>query len=81
MSSRLRMAVTGVAADVAGRSIDVIDLESAGGLILVRALAGRAILCSAPAMRHRMIAKVVCAQDDCISAAMASRAARMRLFR
>lgn len=80
MSSDLRMAVTGIAADVAGRSIDLIDLEAVEGLILAQALGGKEILCNSPAMRQRMIAKVQRAQDDRISAAIASRAARTRLF-
>jgi predicted nucleotidyltransferase len=80
MNSDLRMAVTGIAADVAGRSIDLIDLESVDGLILARALGGKEILCDASAIRARMIAKVQRAQDDRISATIASRAARARLF-
>jgi predicted nucleotidyltransferase len=81
MSSDLRMAIIGIAADAAGRSVDLVDLESAQGLILARALGGREILCDAQATRQRMIAKVQRGQDDRISAERASRAARARLFR
>jgi hypothetical protein len=80
MSSDLRMAVLGIVADVSGRSVDLIDLESAGGLIRARALGGAEILCDKPATRQRMIAKVRRAEDDRLSAAIAARAARSGLF-
>ena len=80
MSSDLRMAVIGIIADVSGRSVDLIDLESAGGLILAQALGGKEILCVSVAVRQRMIAKVQRSEDDQRSAAMASRAARAGLF-
>ena len=57
MSADLRMAITGIVADAAGRSVDLIDLETAGGLILARALGGREILCDSVATRQRMIAQ------------------------
>ena len=80
MSSDLRMAVIGIVADVSGRSVDLIDLESAGGLILAQALGGTEILCDSEAVRQRMIAKVQRSEDDRRSAAMAARAARAGLF-
>lgn len=80
MSSDLHMAVIGIAAAASGRSADVIDLETAGGLILARALGGREIYCDAVATRQRMIAKVQRAEDERLSAAIAVRAARDRLF-
>jgi len=80
MSSDLRMAVIGIVADVCGRSVDLIDLESAGGLILARALGGTEILCDSVATRQRMISKVQRSQDDRLSAAMAARTARAGLF-
>ncbi len=80
MSADLRMAVIGIVADVSGRSVDLIDLESAGGLIRVRALGGTEILCDSVATRQRMIAKVQRSEDDRLSAAVAARAARARLF-
>jgi len=80
MSSDLRMAVIGIVADVSGRSVDLIDLESAGGLILARALGGTAILCESAATRQRMISKVQRSEDDRLSAAVAARAARAELF-
>jgi len=80
MSSDLRLAVLGIVADASGRSVDLIDLESADGLILSRALGGTEILCDRPATRQRMIAKVQRAEDDRISAAIAARAARAGLF-
>lgn len=80
MSSDLRMAVIGIIADVSGRSVDVIDLESAGGLILAQALGGTEILCDSVAVRQRIIGKVQRSEDDRRSAAMASRALRAGLF-
>ena len=80
MSSDLRMAVLGIVADVSGRSVDLIDLESADALIRARALGGTEILCDSPATRQRMIAKVQRAEDDRLSAALAARAARAGLF-
>jgi predicted nucleotidyltransferase len=80
MSSDLRMAVIGIAAAVSGRSADVIDLEAAGGLVLARALGGREIHCDDVATRQRMIAKVRRSEDERLSAALAVRAARARLF-
>jgi len=80
MSSDLRMAVTGIVADAAGRSVDLVDLETAGGLILARALGGREILCDRVATRQRMIDRVRRSEDDRRSAAMAARAARAGLF-
>ncbi len=80
MSSDLRMAVIGIVADVAGRSVDLVDLDSAGGLILARALGGAEILCERVAARQRMITRVQRSEDDRISAAIAARAARAGLF-
>ena len=80
MSSDLRLAVTGIVADAAGRSVDLVDLEAAGGLILARALGGREILCDSVATRQRMIARLRRSEDDRRSAAMAARAARAGLF-
>jgi len=80
MSSDLRMALTGIVADAAGRSVDLVDLEAAGGLILARALGGREILCDSVATRQRMIARLRRSEDDRRSAALAARAARAGLF-
>jgi predicted nucleotidyltransferase len=80
MSADLRMAVTGIVADAAGRSVDLVDLETAGGLILARALGGREILCDGVPTRQRMIARVRRSEDDRRSAALAARAARAGLF-
>ena len=80
MGSELRMAVVGIVADVSGRSVDLIDLESADGLIRQRALGGTEILCDSVAIRQRMIAKVQRSEDDRLSAAMAARGARAALF-
>ena len=80
MSPDLRMAVLGIVADASGRGVDLIDLESAGGLIRARALGGTEILCDSAATRRRMISKVQRSEDDRLSAAMAARASRAGLF-
>jgi len=80
MSSDLRMAVLGIVAEASGRSVDLIDLESAEGLIRERALGGTEILCDSVATRQRMIAKVQRSEDDRLSAVLAARAARAGLF-
>lgn len=80
MSSDLRAAVIGIVADVAGRSVDLIDLESAEGLVLSRSLGGTEILCDEAATRQRLITRVLRAEDDRRSLAGASRALRAGLF-
>lgn len=80
MSPDLRMALIGIVAAVSGRSVDLIDLEASGGLILARALGGSEIYCADVATRQRMIAKVQRSEDERLSAAMAVRAARAGLF-
>lgn len=80
MSPDLRMAIIGIVAAVSGRSVDLIDLETAGGLILARALGGCEIYCDDVATRQRMIAKVQRSEDERLSASMAARAARAGLF-
>jgi predicted nucleotidyltransferase len=80
MSSDLRRAVTGIVAEAAGRSVDLIDLETAEGLIFARALGGREILCDSAAARQRMIDRLRRSEDDRRSAAMAARTARAGLF-
>lgn len=80
MSTDLRAAIIGIIGAVSGRNVDLIDLESAGGLILARALGGREICCADVTTRLRMIAKVQRAEDARLSAAIATRAARAGLF-
>jgi predicted nucleotidyltransferase len=80
MSSRQREAAIAAVAEVSGRSVDLIDLESASGLILSRALGGREILCDAPGTRQRMIARLLRTEDDRRVAAQAARVARAGLF-
>ena len=81
MSSRQREAAIAAVGELSGRSVDLIDLESAGGLVLSRALGGIEILCDAPAMRQRMIARLLRAEDDRRVSAQAARVARAGLFR
>ena len=80
MSSDLRTAIIGIVAAVSARGVDLIDLETAGGLILARALGGREIYCEDVSTRQRMIAKVQRSEDERLSAAIAVRAARAGLF-
>lgn len=80
MSSDLRAAVTGLVAEVAGRSVDLIDLEKAGGLILARALGGTEILCDSVATRLRMAERLARGEDDRLSVARAAKLSRQRLF-
>lgn len=80
MSADLRAALIGIVADAAGRPVDLVDLEAAQGLVLLRALQGSEILCDAPATRERMIRKLLRAEDEQRSVAPAVRAARAKLF-
>ena len=80
MTSDLRMAVTGLVAEVAERSVDLIDLEKAEGAILERALGGTEILCDDVATRHRMAVRLHRSEDDRRSAARAAHHARKGLF-
>ena len=80
MSSDLRGAIIGVVADVAGRPVDLVDLEDANGLILVRALGGIEILCDELATRQRMIERLLRSELDRRTVATATRANRARLF-
>lgn len=80
MTNDLRMAVTGLITEVAGRSVDLIDLEKAAGLILARALGGTEILCDSVAVRQRMIARLQRTEDDRLSVARAAQHARKGLF-
>jgi predicted nucleotidyltransferase len=81
MNSPQREAAIAAVGELSGRSVDLIDLESAGGLVLSRALGGIEILCDAPAMRQRMIARLLRAEDDRRVSAQAARVARAGLFR
>ena len=80
MTGDLRMALTGLIAEVAGRSVDLIDLEKAEGLILARALGGTEILCDGVATRQRMATRLHRGEDDRRSAAQAVQLARKGLF-
>ena len=80
MSSDLRMALTGLIAEVTGRSVDLVDLETAEGLILARALAGSEIFCDNTATRQRMATFLQRAEDDRRSVARAAQHARKGLF-
>ena len=80
MSADLRIAVTGLVAEIAGRAVDLIDLETASGLILERALSGTEIVCDDAADRQRMLTRLQRSEDDRRSAERAAKAARAALF-
>ena len=80
MSSDLRMAMIGLIADEARRAVDLVDLETAGPLILARALAGQEISCDTHATRLRMAAKLQRTEDARLTAARAAASARAGLF-
>lgn len=80
MTADLRMAMTGLIAEVAGRSVDLVDLEKAEGLVFAQALAGTEILCDSVATRERMAARLHRAEDDRRSVARAAQHARKGLF-
>ncbi len=80
MSSDLRAAITGLVADEAGRPVDLIDLETAGGVLLIRAMSGTELVCDAPQTRARLLKRLLVAQDEALSARAAARAVRTRLF-
>ena len=80
MSSNRKMTVMAIIAEVSGRSVDLIDLEKAEGLILAQALGGREILCDSVATRTRMAVRLMRSEDDRISLASTMRGARKHLF-
>ncbi|MEZ5650858.1 MAG: nucleotidyltransferase domain-containing protein [Burkholderiaceae bacterium] len=81
MSSDLRAALIGLVADEAGRPVDLLDLETAEGLLFIRALAGTELVCNSPQTRARMLERLMVAEDDALSARAAARAVRAKLFR
>ena len=80
MSSKRKMTVMALIADISGRSVDLIDLEKAEGLILAQALGGREILCDSVATRTRMAMRLIRFEDDRMSVARAMRSVRTGLF-
>lgn len=80
MTADLRMALTGLIAEVAGRSVDLVDLEKADGLALAQALGGTEILCDSVATRERMAVRLHRMEDDRRSVARAAQHARKGLF-
>ena len=67
-------------AESTGRSVDLIDLSTARGLVLDRALSGREIVCDSTATRSELIVRKLRAADDCRVSEIAARVARIRLF-
>lgn len=80
ISSDLREALIGIIADVAGRAVDLVDLESAQGLVFTRAMRGKEILCDEVATRQRLIERLRRFEDENRNIAIAAKAARKALF-
>ena len=80
MSSDLREALIGIIADVAGRAVDLVDLEAAQGLVFMRAMQGKEIVCDSVATRQRLIQRLQRFEDDGRNVAIAAKAARRALF-
>jgi prevent-host-death family protein len=80
MSSDLRDALIGLVADLAGRPVDLVDLETAHGIVFARAMGGTELLCGEVATRQRLITRLLREEDDRRSAGLAARAARAALF-
>ncbi len=76
MSADLRMAMTGIIAEACGRSVDLVDLETAQGLILARALGGSEILCDSAATRQRMAGRLLRSERAGLAAAQSPGRAR-----
>ena len=81
MTTAQRVDLIGRLAEVAGRAVDLIDLETAGGLVFARAMQGRELLCDAAGTRQRLIARLLRAEEDRRVSAIAARGARAGLFR
>ncbi|MEZ5660901.1 MAG: type II toxin-antitoxin system prevent-host-death family antitoxin [Burkholderiaceae bacterium] len=81
MTSDLRTALIGLVTDEAGRPVDLIDLETADGLLFIRAMAGTELVCNSPQTRARMLERLLVAEDDALSARAAARTVRAKLFK
>ncbi len=80
ISSDLREALIGIVADVAGRAVDLVDLETARGLVFTRGMRGKEILCDEVATRRRLIERLQRFEDENRNIAIAAKAARKALF-
>jgi predicted nucleotidyltransferase len=76
----LRRKLQAEIAEASGRAVDLIDLESSGGLIFTRAMKGVEIVCDRISTRQRLVSKLIRAQDDRRVAMLASAVVRPRLF-
>lgn len=81
MTTSQRVELTGMLAEVAGRPVDLIDLEVAGGLVFARAMQGRELVCDATGTRQRLIARLLRTNEDRRVSAIAARGARTGMFR
>jgi len=80
ISSDLREALIGIVADVSGRAVDLVDLESAQALVFTRAMRGKEILCDEVATRQRLIRRLPRFEDEGRNIGIAAKAARKALF-
>ena len=67
MSNRRHSGTVKLAAEITGRGVDLVDLETAGAFELARALGGTEILCASVADRLRMATRMWRTEDDRIS--------------
>lgn len=80
LRSALRRVLLAEIAEASGRTVDLIDLESSGGLIFARAMQGVEIVCDRTATLQRLVSKLIPAQDDRRVAMLASAIVRPRLY-
>jgi prevent-host-death family protein len=80
MSSGLREVLVNMIADVAGRPVDLVDLDSANVLVFAQAMRGKEILCDHVRTRQRLIQRLLRSEDERRSIAIAAKAARKLLF-
>ncbi len=76
----MRRSLLAEIAEIYGRAVDLIDLESSHGLIFARAMQGVEIVCDRTSTRQRLVSKLIRAQDDRRVAMLASAIVRPRLF-
>jgi prevent-host-death family protein len=80
LTTSARIAVVDEVVRITGRSVDLVDLHEARGLVLLRALGGAEIVCKDAATRTAMILRGFRADDDVRAMRLAARSARAGLF-
>lgn len=80
LTTSARIGIVDEASRITGRSVDLVDLDKARGLIRVRALRGVEIACKDVSTRSAMILRGFRAADDIRAMRIAATAARAGLF-